>query len=86
MTEAEKQSVRAAILEQVRSRGRGKTSCPSEVARQLDADDWRAWMQPVREVAAELHTSGEVVVTQKGETVDPVQAKGPIRLGLPEKA
>ncbi|PWJ22422.1 DUF3253 domain-containing protein [Jannaschia seohaensis] len=53
-----------------------RTLCPSEVARAL-AVDWRPLMPRVRAVAATLP---EIVATQKGDPVDPVAAKGPIRL------
>lgn len=64
-------------------RGPGKTICPSEVARALRTD-WRPLMPAVRAVAADLAASGELAVTQKGRPADPVTARGPIRLGLPE--
>ena len=66
-----------AILDLAYRRGLGKTFCPSEVARAL-SQDWRPLMPRVRAVAATL----PIVATQKGATVDPITAKGPIRLGL----
>jgi len=54
------------------------TCCPSEVARAL-AEDWRPLMDDVRRVAAGMDG---VVATQKGVAVDPVGARGPIRLGM----
>ncbi len=70
--------IRDALLALADARGAGKTFCPSEIARHL-ADDWRPLMPEVRRVAAEL----PLVATQKGLPVDPLTAKGPIRLGLP---
>ena len=58
----------------------GKTICPSDVARALGGDNWRELMPQVRDVARDMAGTGEVVVTQKGETVDPSTARGPIRL------
>jgi hypothetical protein len=55
-----------------------KTFCPSEAARAL-ATNWRPLMPEVRRVAATL----PLVATQKGHPVDPLTAKGPIRLGQP---
>ncbi|MDX8353791.1 DUF3253 domain-containing protein [Cognatiyoonia sp. IB215182] len=70
-------AVSVALLERA-ARLRPDTSfCPSEVARDL-AEDWRPLMPLVREVASEMP---EIVATQKGVVVDPVLAKGPIRLG-----
>ncbi|MCT4685011.1 MAG: DUF3253 domain-containing protein [Roseicyclus sp.] len=59
-------------------RGVGRSFCPSEAARAL-AEDWRPLMAEVRRVAAGL----PLRATQKGVAVDPVTARGPIRLGLP---
>ena len=70
--------IRAAILDLALRRGRGKSLCPSEVAKTLAAD-WRALMPEVREVAAGMP---EIVATQAGVEVDPVTARGPIRLRL----
>ena len=66
------------LLDLAHQRGVGKTFCPSEAARRL-SDDWRPLMPEVRRVAARL----DLQATQKGAPVDPVTAKGPIRLGLP---
>ena len=74
--------IRTAILRAVAERGAGKTVCPSEVARALDAE-WRALMPEVRRVAAELAAAGEIAVTQQGRKVDALKARGAIRLGLP---
>ncbi|MEL7301900.1 MAG: DUF3253 domain-containing protein [Pseudomonadota bacterium] len=52
-----------------------RSFCPSEVARAV-SDDWRPLMPRVRSVAKDEG----LVATQKGERVDPVAAKGPIRL------
>ncbi len=65
------------LLDLAHQRGVGKTFCPSEAARRL-SDDWRPLMPEVRRVAATL----SLRASQKGQTVDPVTAKGPIRFGL----
>ncbi|MEM8848976.1 MAG: DUF3253 domain-containing protein [Pseudomonadota bacterium] len=57
-----------------------KTICPSEVARAL-AENWRPLMADIRRVAA---MSPDIVATQRGRPVDPLTAKGPIRLALRE--
>jgi hypothetical protein len=72
------EDIAAAIMAAVLQRGAGKSVCPSEVARSL-AQDWRPLMSDVRRVCAGLDG---VVCTQKGLPVDPVTARGPIRLGL----
>jgi hypothetical protein len=66
-----------ALMDLAHRRGAGRSFCPSEAARALAAD-WRPLMPEVRRVAAGL----PLVATQKGARVDPVTARGPIRLGL----
>jgi hypothetical protein len=66
------------LMDLAHRRGAGRSFCPSEAARAL-ADDWRPLMAEVRRVAAGL----PLKATQKGIPVDPVTARGPIRLGLP---
>jgi hypothetical protein len=70
--------IRGAILDLALARGRQKSLCPSEVAKAL-APDWRPLLPEVRKVAAAMP---EILATQRGVEVDPVQAKGPIRLRL----
>nr|WP_091846621.1 DUF3253 domain-containing protein [Palleronia pelagia] len=67
------------LMALARSRGPEKTFCPSEAARRL-ADDWRPLMDDVRRVAATL----PLRATQRGRPVDPVAARGPIRLQITE--
>lgn len=71
-------TIRAEILIHAIRRGRDKTFCPSEPARAL-SPDWRPLMPHVRRVAAGME---EVEATQKGLPVDPLTARGPIRLRL----
>jgi hypothetical protein len=70
--------IRAAILALALERGRERSLCPSEVAKAL-ADDWRPLMPLVRATAARMP---EIEATQRGLPVDPLTAKGPIRLRL----
>lgn len=58
-------------------RGPDKSFCPSEAARAL-ARDWRPLMPEVRRIAATL----PLRATQTGVKVDPLTARGPIRLAL----
>ena len=71
------------ILSLLHARAPGKTICPSEVARAMDPDAWRPLMPRVRAAAAKLADRGEVIVTQKGKTVDVRTVKGPIRIARP---
>lgn len=54
--------------------------CPSEVARVVDPNDWRALMEPARAAARRLVSAGEVEIMQSGRVVDPSRARGPIRI------
>jgi hypothetical protein len=73
----------AAVLRALaRARGAGRTFCPSEAARRL-SPDWRPLMPEVRRVAGGMQRAGELQGFQKGRPVDPEEARGPIRLGLP---
>ena len=71
------------------ARGLAKTICPSEVARLLaqrlkphgDAG-WRSLMPAIRTASARLVADQRIVVMQRGQPVDPLAARGPIRLGL----
>jgi hypothetical protein len=65
----------AALARLARARAPG-SFCPSEVARAL-AEDWRPLMPLVRAAAAE---HGSVEALQRGRPVDPLAARGPIRL------
>lgn len=69
-----------AILDLLGRRGRGKTICPSEVARERFGEGWRERMEEVRRAARRLVARDEVEITQKGRVVDPSRAKGPIRI------
>ena len=78
----------AEILDQMNAlldaRAADKTICPSEVARALRPDgDWRALMEPVREVARGEADAGRLEVRQGGEKIDPHDTHGPIRLARP---
>ena len=65
------------LMELAHRRGTDSSFCPSEAARTL-ATEWRPLMTDVRRVAAGL----PLVATQKGKTVDPADARGPVRLRL----
>lgn len=73
-------NIEKAILELAEKRGREKTFCPSEVARALFADGWRDKMESVRAAAKKLVEQHLIVITQKGQIVDPSTAKGAIRI------
>ena len=76
--------IEAALLALIRQRGPLSSACPSEVARQLSPNDWRALMPRVRDVAALLAQRGLLEIAQGGKAVSPQGPwHGPIRVRLP---
>lgn len=78
--------IEATIFALLETRAPGATICPSDAARALGDTEasWRALMPEVRQVAAELVRSGRLRVTQQGQDVDALTARGPIRLARPK--
>ncbi|MCU0907846.1 MAG: DUF3253 domain-containing protein [Rhodobacteraceae bacterium] len=72
---ADDAAIAAVLMDLAERRGAGASFCPSEAARAL-ADDWRPLMADARRVAAGL----PLLATQGGVPVDPMTARGPIRL------
>lgn len=72
------EQIRTAILDLALRRGRGKSFCPSEVARGL-AEDWRPLMPEIRRMAA---TMEDIRAIRHGEDVLATSPGGPIRLAL----
>ena len=79
-------AIQARMLELLGKRSVGATICPSDVARAMasGADDlaWRSLMPRVRAVSKRLAHEGRIEVTQGGHVVDPLHARGPVRLRL----
>ena len=75
------EALSAAILEVLAKRS-GKSMCPSEAARAVGGENWRALNEPARRAARRLVADGKIMMTQSGRTVDPSHAKGPVRLTL----
>ncbi len=73
-------ALEASVLALLSTRARGATICPSEAARQVGSEDWRALMEPARAAARRLVAAGEIDIVQGGQVVDGSSAKGPIRL------
>lgn len=73
-------AIERALSDRAQRASAGSTFCPSEVARALGGEDWRDWMEPVREAARRLVVRGELEVLQRGAVVDASTARGPIRL------
>ena len=61
-------------------RGHGKTICPSEVARQIDDQYWRDYLEDVHHAVVFMVEKGLIRITQKGKEVDPLKRKGAYRI------
>ena len=79
---SDQERISIAILAKATERGPEKSTCPSEIARQLFPADWRVKMKAVRDAAYELQQQGKVKITQQGRTADPETVKGPIRIQI----
>lgn len=75
--------IAAAMVALLRSR-QGTTICPSDVARIVGGERWRTVMVDVRRVADQMVRGGAVRVTQRGDTVVALEAKGPVRIARGE--
>lgn len=71
----------AAMRALLRHRAPTSTICPSDAARIVAGDRFRSVMDEVRRVAGRLREAGVVRTTQRGEDVDPLEARGPLRIG-----
>lgn len=69
-----------AIMQLLDARSANDSICPSEAARRIGGDDWRALMEPARQASRRLVADGRILVMQKGRVVDASTARGPIRL------
>lgn len=69
-----------AIMEMGRMR-KGASFCPSEVVRWLYPQDWRFFMDEIKQEMMKLYREGKILVTQKDKAVDPtILPKGPVRI------
>ncbi len=78
--------ISSAIKSTIIARGPEKSTCPSEIARMLFPEDWRAHMKDIVKVAIDLQNKGEVLITQKGMPIDINHIVGPIRIKLPQSS
>jgi hypothetical protein len=77
-------SMRKEILALAHHRGKGKTFCPTEVARALaNGWGWRSYMPYIRDIAVDMATKGLISIYKTGNVADPQNFKGIYRIGLP---
>jgi len=79
------EEIKKTIINMAAARGADKTICPSEVARAIFDDNWRVYMQAVRDAVFDLAAQNQVTVMQKGKKVDPGKVKGPIRIRIQDQ-
>jgi len=56
---------------------------PSAIARALDPEQWKRWMEPVRRVARAMAERGEIEATRHGKPTTEWPWRGVIRLRKP---
>lgn len=77
----------AAMRTLLRARKAGSSICPSDAARIAGGRRWRALVPQAREIARDAARAGEIVITQRGEELDPNSDwRGPVRLRFPSSA
>jgi hypothetical protein len=64
----------------------GKSIEPSDVAKELQPEQWQRMLPKVKACALGLMRQGKLTITKKGKPVDPNSFKGVIRLRLPTEA
>jgi hypothetical protein len=80
LTDADRQlEERLRVLLRSAPRGVGDV----EVARAVDAEDWRSQLEPVRRAARRLVAAGEAEIVQAGRVVDGSTAAGPVTVRRP---
>ena len=73
-------AVASVVLALAAERDAGSSFCPSEAARRLEPEDWRARMGEVHATARALAAAGHVVLTQGGREVTPLHVRGPYHI------
>jgi hypothetical protein len=76
------EAIEAEILRRVGATD--KSICPSEVARGLEAENWRPLMGLVRKAAGRLSAAGQLDILRKGKPIAPEAMVGVIRLRRPQ--
>ena len=64
----------------------GKSIEPSDVAKELQPEQWQRMLPKVRATALGLMRQGRLTITKKGKVVDPTNFRGVTRLRLPTEA
>ena len=76
--------IRSEVMRLMMLSGKGKSICPTEVARSL-FHPWRNKVDRVLEVVAQMAVDREVVVMQRDQVVEVEEVSGPVRIQLSEE-
>ena len=75
--------IESVMLALIAKRGLHSSACPSEVARSLSDNNWRALMPRVRDLAWQLMQLGQLDISQGGVSIaGNARVVGPIRIRL----
>ena len=77
-----RKEILSCMIELLEKRGECSSICPSEVARACFPEDWRGYMEEVRDIAKELAREGRASILQKGEVVSEDKWEGPVRIRI----
>ncbi len=83
---ATKRRIEAACRALLRSRQPGRSICPSDIARIVGGDTWRALLPAVRERAVQMSECGELEILRGGRVVKRNPTAGVLRYRLPRRA
>lgn len=73
------------ILAMLRDKPARAAIGPADVARRAGDEDWKRWMERVREVARRMHARGEIEVTRHGRPVEGWPWRGVVRFRMPRE-
>lgn len=74
--------IEAAVRALLRSRGPGRSICPSDVARLVGGTTWRTLLPVVRERAVKMTERGELEILRRGRVVKRRRTEGVLRYRL----
>jgi Protein of unknown function (DUF3253) len=79
---ATKRRIDAALRALLRSRQRGRSICPSDVARIVGGPTWRTLLPVVRDCAVKMTRRGELEILRRGRVVQAKPTEGVLRYRL----
>ena len=77
--------VRETILQMCREAGVASSVKPEAIAQAIYPEKWQRMLKRVRLMGKQMAVAGDLVILRKGQSVDPEEAKGLIRLQITEQ-